>query len=193
MRDPVPNCNLIIGVVSNSAWNGFLKINQKNGYQETTRCLEGTSNKLRWLNYSIARLRGGKLKILKSACAICFPVPDLSQRIPGDVTWCVQTKWLWTRVMGAHTVLDRSIDSSICSYEILKQIVHHFREVLFCILSDIGSSSKEQAFDVTINPGTWSCEVNNLKYFCFNYNSLLCSRTPFSTGTEGPWSMSVLT
>lgn len=86
--------------------------------------------------------------------------------------------------MGAHTVLDQSIGSSILSCEILKQIVHHCIEVLF-VFCDIDSSSKEQTFDVTINPGTWCCEVNNLRCFCFNYNSLLCSRTPCSTGTEG--------
>ena len=46
--------------------------------------------------------------------------------------------------------------------KILKQTMHHFIEVLsvmFCILSDIGSSYKEKTFDVTINPGSCLPEV----------------------------------
>ena len=40
--------------------------------------------------------------------------------------------------------------------------MHHFIEVLsvmFCILSDIGSSYKERTFDVTIDPGSCLPEV----------------------------------
>jgi len=50
--------------------------------------------------------------------------------------------------------------------KILKQIMHHFIEVLsvvFCILSNVGSSSKEQTFDVTINPE--SCRPEVSKFF----------------------------
>ena len=49
---------------------------------------------------------------------------------------------------------------------ILKQFMRHFMEVLsvmFCILSDIGSSSKEQTVDVTINPE--SCRPEVSKFF----------------------------
>ena len=50
--------------------------------------------------------------------------------------------------------------------KILKQIMHHFIEVLsvmFCMLSDIGSSNKEKTFDVTINPE--SCRPEVSKFF----------------------------
>lgn len=50
--------------------------------------------------------------------------------------------------------------------KILKQIMHHFIEVLsvtFCILSYIGSSYKEETFDVTINPE--SCRPEVSKFF----------------------------
>ena len=49
---------------------------------------------------------------------------------------------------------------------ILNQFMRHFIEVLsvmFCILSDIGSSSKEQTVDVTINPE--SCRPEVSKFF----------------------------
>lgn len=51
---------------------------------------------------------------------------------------------------------------------ILKQFMRHFMEVLsvmFCILSDIGSSSKEQTVDVTINPESCRPEVSKLFFF----------------------------
>ena len=44
--------------------------------------------------------------------------------------------------------------------------MHQFKEVLsvmFCILSDIGSSHKEKTFDVTINPE--SCRPEVSKFF----------------------------
>lgn len=50
-------------------------------------------------------------------------------------------------------------------YKILKQIMQHFIEVLsvvFCLLSNIGSSSKEQMFDVTINPESCRPEVSKI-------------------------------
>lgn len=53
---------------------------------------------------------------------------------------------------------------------ILKQFMRHFMEVLsvmFCILSDIGSSSKEQTVDVTINPE--SCRPEVSKFFFCNF------------------------
>ena len=46
--------------------------------------------------------------------------------------------------------------------------MRHFMEVLsvmFCILSDIGSSSKEQTVDVTINPESCRPEVSKLFFF----------------------------
>ena len=48
---------------------------------------------------------------------------------------------------------------------ILKQFIRHFLEVLsvmICILSDIGSSPKEQTVDVTINPESCRPEVSKL-------------------------------
>ena len=48
---------------------------------------------------------------------------------------------------------------------ILKQFIRHFIEVLsvmICILSDIGSSPKEQTVDVTINPESCRPEVSKL-------------------------------
>lgn len=50
--------------------------------------------------------------------------------------------------------------------KILKQVMNHFIEVssvMFCILSDIGSSYKEKTFDVTINPE--SCRPEVSKFF----------------------------
>ena len=59
---------------------------------------------------------------------------------------------------------------------ILKQFMRHFMEVLsvmFCILSDIGSSSKEQTVDVTINPE--SCRPEVSKFFFFSTSpSAIC-------------------
>ena len=51
--------------------------------------------------------------------------------------------------------------------KILKQIMHHFIEVLsvtFCILSYIGSSYKEETFDVTINPESCRPECDETRH-----------------------------
>ena len=52
--------------------------------------------------------------------------------------------------------------------------MNHFIEVssvMFCILSDIGSSYKEKTFDVTINPE--SCRPEVSKFFATSSSEIL--------------------
>ena len=79
------------------------------------------------------------------------------------------------RYLCACSSLGTSDESNGCTYNTRWKYwfinMYHFIEVfsvMFCILSDIASSSKEQTFDVTINPESCRPEVSMFFFLTFS-------------------------